>query len=62
MITNLCQNVATFGVHIADIGEDIINDSRRMVRYTSWMDNIRKTMMRKKETDEITGREMRVVI
>ena len=58
MITNLCQDVATFGVHIVNIGED----SRRMVGYSSWMDNIREKVMRKKETDEIAGRGMRVVI
>ena len=61
MITKLCQNVATFGVHIVNIGEDIISDSRRMVRYSSWMDNIREKVVRK-ETDEIAGRGMRVEI
>ena len=61
MITNLRQNVATFGVHILNIGEDIISDSTRLVRYSSWMDNIREKEVRK-ETDETAGRGMRVEI
>ena len=59
---NLCQNVTTLGIKITYIGQDIIYNSRRMIRYLSRMDYIWRVVLREYKIYKATGGSTRVII